>query len=375
MEIKDMTTEDIETRLAEIEEQINGGEYDAEALDAEIDELTQRKAQIQKEAEERKAKLEEVEATSKTFKDFEEERKMENKEIRNTKAYIEAYANYIKTNKDAECRALLTENVNGAVPVPEFVYEIVKNAWEREGLMRLVRKTYLRGNLKVGFEVSSDGAVIHTEGAAAIDPENLILGVVKLEPQSIKKVVQISDEAYDLGGEQFLRYIYDEVAYQIAKKAADTLVADILAHGTVSTTTSVGVPAIQASPALGTIATAMAELSDQAENPAIVLNRKSWGAFKAAAYTNGFAADPFEGLEVVFNNTLPAYADATTNAAWAIVGDFGNGALANFPNGEEIQFKFDELSLKKQDLIEVLGREYVALGIIAPDHFVTIEKN
>ena len=118
----------------------------------------------------------------------------------------------------------------------------------------------------------------------------------------------------------------------------------------------------------------MAELSDQADNPAVVINRKTWGAFKAAAYSASYPADPFEGLPVVFNNTLPAYADATTGATWAVVGDFENGALANFPNGEEIQFKFDELSLKKQDLIEVLGREFVALGVIAPNHFVNVKK-
>ena len=51
-------------------------------------------------------------------------------EIRNSKEYINAYAEYIKTGDDRECRALLTENVGtGTVPVPEIVYDIVKTAW------------------------------------------------------------------------------------------------------------------------------------------------------------------------------------------------------------------------------------------------------
>ena len=375
MEIKDMTISDIETRTAEIENEINSGNYDAEALDAEVDALTERKAQIVKEAEERKAKLEEIEATSRTFKDFEEERKMDNKEIRNTAPYIDAYANFIKTGKDAECRALLTEDASGGtVPVPEFVYEIVKNAWEKEGIMRLVKRTYIRGDLKVTFEISSDGAVLHAEGDDPIDPENLVLGVVKIVPQSIKKLVQISDEAYDLAGEDFLRYIYDEIAYQIAKKMADVLLDMITSAGTVSTATAVGVPAMTATPALGTVAQAMALLSDQAENPVVVMNRASWGALKAAQYTASFAADPFEGLPVLFNNSLKAFSAASTGDTWAIVGDFGNGALANFPKGEGIQFKFDDLTYKAKDMIEVLGREYVGLGIIAPDHFVNVIK-
>ena len=59
---------------------------------------------------------------------------------------------------------------------------------------------------------------------------------------------------------------------------------------------------------------------------------------------------------------------------YAIVGDLGQGAIANFPNGEGIDFKFDELSKKKEDLIEVLGREYVGIGVVAPDAFCKLTK-
>ena len=80
-------------------------------------------------------------------------------EIRNSKAYIDAYAEYIKNEDDTECRALLSENAtNGTVPVPEMVYDIVKTAWEREGIMARVRKAYLKGNIKVPFELTADPA-------------------------------------------------------------------------------------------------------------------------------------------------------------------------------------------------------------------------
>ena len=46
-------------------------------------------------------------------------------------------------------------------------------------------------------------------------------------------------------------------------------------------------------------------------------------AFKAAQYANGFNVDPFEGFAVHFNNSLPAYADASEDDVYAIVGDFG----------------------------------------------------
>lgn len=241
--------------------------------------------------------------------------------------------------------------------------------------MSRVRKSYLRGNLKVGFEISADGAVIHTEGAAAVSEENLVLGIVNLVPQSIKKWISVSDEVMDLRGEAFLQYIYDELAYRIAKKAADTLVAQIIAAGTASTATAPGVPAIKvATASLGTIASAIAALSDEAANPVIIMNKLTWGAFKGLQADGNYGYDPFEGLPVIFNNTITAYSAATTGVTYAIVGDLDQGALANFPNGDEINIKYDETTLMTNDLVRVLGRQYVALGVVAPNAFVKITK-
>ena len=377
-EIMALDMEQIEARSAELTSEIEIAETN-EAMDAiqnELDAIEERKAQIKLEVEQRKADMAAViQGQGDVIEEVKDERKVTTMEVRNTPEYINAYAEYIKSGNDKECRTLLTENVSGSVAVPEFVYDIVKTAWEKEGIMSLVRKSYLKGNLKVQFEISGSDAAIHTEGAAAVNEQNLVLGIVTLIPQSIKKWVSISDEIYDLRGEAFLRYIYDELTYRIAKKAANELIAKIEACGTVSTTTCPGVPKLTAaSPALGTVAAAMALLSDEAANPVVIMNKATWGAFKAVEYAGSFPVDPFEGLPVLFNNTIKSSAAATTGETYAIVGDLGHGALANFPNGEGIDFKFDELSRKKEDLIEVLGREYVGLGIVAPEAFVKIVK-
>ena len=300
---------------------------------------------------------------------------MENVEIRNTDAYINAFAEYIKTGEDAECRALLSENGSGTVAVPELVYSIVKTAWEREGIMSRVRKAYLKGNLKVGFELSADPAYIHTEGSGAVTTENLVLGTVSIVPESIKKSIQISDEALDLRGADFLNWVYSELAYRIAKKAADTLVGKIVAADTASTSTAVGVPVVTATTvSMGTISSAIAQLSDEAANPVIIMNKLTYPVFKAVQYANGYGADPFEGLPVLFNNSLTAHSAATTGVCFAIVGDLGEGALANFPNGEDIGFKFDDTSLADADLVKITGREYVGLGVVGPNAFVKLVK-
>lgn len=382
-EIMVLDAEQIDARSAELASEIEKAETN-EAMDAiqsEMEAIEERKAAIRLEVEQRKADMAAViKGQGDVIEEVKDERKVNTMEMRNTPEYINAYAEYIKSGNDMEIRKLTSENDTtpngtGTVAVPEFVYDIVKTAWEREGIMSLVRKSYLKGNLKVQFEISGEAAVIHTEGAAAVNEENLVLGIVTLVPQSIKKWISISDEVYDLRGEAFLRYIYDELTYRIAKKAADTLIAKIEACGTVSTTTCPGVPKLKvASPALGTVAAAMAMLSDEAANPVVIMNKATWGAFKAVEYAGNFPVDPFEGLPVIFNNTITAISAATTGVTYAIVGDLGHGALANFPNGDGIDFKFDELSRKKEDLIEVLGREYVALGVVAPEAFVKITK-
>lgn len=376
IELKTASAAELEARKAAIAQEVEAEDADLDALEAEIrsinEELETRKAEEAKKVEIRKAV---AEGEGKTIEKLptEERKEMTNEEIRNSKPYIDAYAEYVKNGDDKEVRALLTENgVNGTVPVPEFVYEIVKNAWEKEGIMSRVRKSYLKGNLKVGFEISADGAYVHTEGTAVTE-EALVLGVVELIPATIKKWISVSDEVMDLRGEEFLRYIYDELTYRIAKKAADELVAKIVAAGTASTANAVGLPKItQTSIAVGNIASALGNLSDQAADPVIIMNKLTWSAFKAAQYAASVPVDPFEGLPVLFNDSLPAFSAATTGVVYAIVGDLGEGALANFPNGEAIQMKYDDMTLATSDLVRVIGRMPVALGVVGPNAFVRI---
>ena len=354
-------TEELETRSNELMEERQNILADIEKAEAEI-------------AEEKRA-MEEVIANKEVIElEKREDIKMTDMEMRNTPEYINAYAEYIKTGEDAECRSLLTENVSGTIAVPELVYDIVKTAWERDGITARVRKAYIQGNLKVGFELSAGDATYHTEGQQ-VSEESLVLGTVNIVPKSIKKWISVSDEALDLRGEAFLRYIYDELTYKIAKKAADELIAAIIACGTVSTSTQVGVPVIASTTVgNGLVAQAMAKLSDEAANPVVMMNKATWGEFKKAQYAASFDADPFEGLPVLFNNKITSFTAATTGVPYAIVGDLEQGALFNFPNGEGIDFKVDDLSQADYDLVRIIGREFVGIGVVAPDAFVKITK-
>lgn len=192
MEIKDMTVEELMERRSAIATEIDSPEADLDALEAEArsinEELETRKAEETLRNEIRNAVAKGDGETKEKF-ETEERKTMTLDEVRASKEYVEAFANYIKTGRDDECRAvLLSQNVAGGyVPVPTVIEGRIRTAWERNGLMDLVRKTYVRGNLKIGFELSATDAVVHTEGSAAPTDETLTFGVIEMKPESIKK--------------------------------------------------------------------------------------------------------------------------------------------------------------------------------------------
>lgn len=386
MSIETLTIDELEARKAEIRSEVEADGADLDALEAEVRAINE-EMEKRKNAENQRNEIRKAVAVGngETIMKIESEvrKTMTVEEIRSSKEYINAFADFIKTEDATECRKLLTVNADAdnvgesdsnTVPVPTYIESRIKTAWGRNRIMDMVRKTYVKGNLQVGFELSATNANWHEEGAGALPEEELTLGVVTMIPKSIKKWITISDEALDLGGEEFLDYIYDEITYKISKFAQEQLLSMIVAAPAAASATAVGVPAISGTPSLGIVASAVANLADNASDVTVVMNRLTHADFIAAIASNGFLFDPFENVEVHYDNTLPAYSAATTGQTWMIVGDFRNGAQANFPNGETIRIKYDDLSLAELDLVKLVGREFIALGLVADKHFVKVTK-
>lgn len=379
MNFAEMSIEELHERASAIEVECATAE-NPDALNEEhraIEaELEQRSAAAAAEAESRKAV---AEGSGEVIERKKEEKKMDILEMRSSEKYINAYAEYIKSGDDKECRALLTEtnpgsvSGSGPVPVPVLVDNIVRTAWDNDAILSRVRKTFFRGNLKVAFERSADAAVVHTEGTSAPSEESLLLGIVTMIPANIKKWIRISDEAVAMGGEAFLRYVYDELTHQIIKKLSALVITDIAGANTTHGSTAVGIPKVNAAPALGTVAKAIGNLSDEAVNTVVIMNKLTWAEFKSAQYSGNFSIDPFEGMTVLFSDALPAYATANDNAVYAIVGDL-SGAQVNYPEGEGIVIKYDDLSEAEADMVKVVGRQYAAHAVTAPGRFVNITK-
>jgi HK97 family phage major capsid protein len=377
MEIKEMTIEQIEERKTAIVAELDNEGADLNALEEEMrslnTEIEARKAEEAQKAEIRSAVAAgEVGEVVKTI--VEEKRDMRtNDEIRASQEYVDAFARYLISDNDAEVRSLLTTQVSGSVPVPSIVDDIIRTAWEKDDILSRIKKTNIKGNLKVAFELSANGAYVHTEGTTAPTEESLTLGVVEMIPRNIKKWIRVSDEAIAMGGETLVRYIYDELMYQIVKKLSDLVVNDIKTAPTEATSSAASAAAISANPAVTTIAKAFANLSDEATDPVIIMNKLTYANFVAAQAAGNFAFDPFMGLPVLFNNSLPAYDSASNNAVYAIVGDL-KGAQLNYPEGEGVIIKYDDVTEAEEDMVKIVGRQYVAHAVTACGRFCNIKK-
>ena len=390
--------EEIEKRKAEIREEVEATEEieKIEELNEEVENLNEEEKQIEEheKTEEQAEELEEKKFTAKEI--VKEERKImnesEKKEFRNSKAYVDAYAEYVKSElvpgykMTEEQRALVTTGGyatgnNAVVEVPDLVDAAVRTAWERDEIAALVRRISVKGNYKVQFEVSGSDATVHQEGNGAVSEEELILGIVELPAKSIKKWISVTDEVLDMRGEEFLNYIYDEITYKIVKKSVDELIGIIKALPTsLSANADTGIydkvsaAKLTEAPAVDTIAKAVSNLSDEARNPVIIMNKQTYANFKALQLTANYGIDVFDGLQVKFNNSLPAYNSATANAVYCIVGDLNEGALFNLPNGDGVALKYDDKTQMEYDLVRILGRKYVGMNAVADKAFVNIAK-
>lgn len=369
------------------------------ALDAETKELATERAELMKKKAELEARQEEAkkietgETRAEVLKTPREERgtNMDINTLKNSAKYINAYANYIKTGSDAECRAilkaeglearavestnaLLTDNAgagNNTLPTPTVVEETIKTAWDNEPIMSRVHSVEVKGNLKIGFEFSSSDAVAKKEGEKAAEGK-IELGAVTLTPESLMKWVRTSDEALDLDGEKFLQFIYSSLAHKVAKLAADTVVKKINAAPAVATKTAPSVAEVVTT-GIADFVNAISKLSDEATAPVIIMNKQSYAYYKGLALAANYNIDPFEGMDVLFNNSLPV-ADGKTEGTYALVGDLGYGIEANFPRGKDVSFKFDDLSEAESGLIKVVGRTPAAIEVVADKAFCKIVK-
>lgn len=356
MELKQMTIEQLEERKDAIKTEIDAPEADLDALEQEARainaELETRKQEAAKKAEVRAAV---ANGAGVAVTKIKEEKKEMNTEERKTEM-IEALAEYIKGRATAEQRAmLLTTGVSGGtVKVSDIVDDYIWTDWDRSPILSRIRKVYVQGNYSVGYEVSATGAVKHTEGANAPTEETLVLGYINFVAQYYKKWIRVSDTVLALKGQAFMDYLMDEFGHQLAIALENAVVAEIAA----STLSAKVTNDIDNTAAMA----GFAALSDEATNPVVIISKATYATIMNERATTGAKIeDPFNGFDVLFNNTVTGM----------LVGDL-DGVVANFPEGEDFKFIIDEKSLAEQDLVKIVGKILADIHLVRPNGFAVV---
>lgn len=369
MDYKTMETAALEERLSKIVEEATE-ERSLEELKAYEEEQRAIKAELEArkaaEADRRRIAEEIANGSGETVNEDpatneRKQSKMENKEIRNSKEYIDAFANYIRTGNDAECRALLSDAASGTVPIPEFVSGIVAERVRESRILSRVRKINAPGVLKTGFEINAPVATLHTEGGTAVEEEALTLGIVTMNPASFKKWVSFSDELME-NSESFIEYIYDEITRGIIKAEEKAVIDAILNAPQVATATAPAVAKTgSAAGAITDFVNARALLSGAAEDLVVIVSPADYATYRGLQMAATYAVDPFDGREVIVSD----YATAP------IIGDL-YGVTLNRPNGDEIQFKLDEHTMMTSDIVRLLGRQAASVAVTGNLYFAKV---
>ena len=162
--------------------------------------------------------------------------------------------------------------------------------------------------------------------------------------------------------DQRLGTIYDEVARGIIKAEENAVVAAILAAPQTATAAAPAVAKTgSAAGAIDDFIQARALLSSAAEDLVIICTPAQYASYRSLQMSASYAVDPFDGHEVLFNDTVTA----------PIIGDLA-GVMMNLPKGDAIEFKYDDKTLMTSDIVKILGRQPAAIGVVGNLFFAKV---
>ena len=152
------------------------------------------------------------------------------------------------------------------------------------------------------------------------------------------------------------------IARGIVKAREDAVVAKILAAPATADATHPAVAKTGAAAgAITDIINARALLSSAARDIVVICTPAQYATYRGLQFGSNYGADPFDGLTVLFNDTVTA----------PIVGDLA-GVLENLPKGDAVEFKYDDKTRMKDDLVDILGRQPSAIAVVGNKFFAKV---
>lgn len=378
MEIKDMNLEQLNARVAEIRQAMQAQDADIDALNKEMDAIEARRAELNTAETARRSLAARVASGAvgtvrESVGTETHTRTLE--EVRSSAEYQRAFANYIRTGLDAECRSLTTNLVNtgDAVQIPTVITDAIAHAWNDQPLLREIRKVYVKGQVVVPVEAAADPAVVHTENGEAVSEENLTIVNVTINAASLKKWIGITDELLAMSDADLIAYVSDEITQRIIELACAQAVAAVTASTGTNGLNDGNVIELAADPNLADLAGLLA-LAEKAESGAFLMTRAEYfGKVLPLADHNSrpiwsAVMDGGKPTYMVFGYPVRFIELPSGYDRYYAFGD-PKAILGNFPNGDGVDIIVDPYTAKKLDKVEVLGKMLAGFGVIRPDSF------
>lgn len=249
MEIREMTGEDIETRLSAIKEEMNLPEADIDALTSEVEQIEARKKELIEGAEKRAALAEKI-ATGEEGKIVKKMEVSEMEELRtitpDSVEYRDAYMKQLMGKEvSVEERAALT---SAASVIPTETLNKIYGMLEENQLIAQLDALHIPGYVSVPRATTVNDANWVAMGTAATDSADVI-GSVSLAAKKLIKTIEITADIQAMSIPAFQNWLVNKL---VQKMEAAICAAVINGAGTTTVPQGVGQAGITASTAIAT---------------------------------------------------------------------------------------------------------------------------
>lgn len=217
-----MTLKEINERMIELRSALDAEDADLDAIETEIKELTEKRAEVETKIEKREALIKEAMTTNEVVEAPIVERKEERKmEVNQKELYRTAWLKLAKGDKLNEVEQRTYDNEinlgDAAAAIPEFTQnEIIRKIKQLAPLLSEVTLSSVSGNVKFAVEGTVADGAMHTENAA-ITPATDTLVSVSLTGYEMVKLIRISHAVKSMSVGAFETWIVDQLSEAIAR--------------------------------------------------------------------------------------------------------------------------------------------------------------
>ncbi|MCL2171494.1 MAG: phage major capsid protein, partial [Defluviitaleaceae bacterium] len=312
-----------------------------------------------------------------------------------SKRYALAWARYIRGEGDAEVRQLIStvDTSAGKIVTPTTLVNRIEDKLKTGGrIVRLCRIENIKGMTEHPVVQSSTNLTWHNETGPVKGEKAINLTSVQIDPQFVAETLAFTKKFEADSIEAFWEWLMAELPDALLRKIDNEILFGAATgtsgiRGILTNTNTLFVQIVSGVILDFNIANlAISALDDGTEdNTTIVMNRRTFftnirglkGADGHPIWTASASEEKPQfylgGFPVAFNSALPAYDDADIGDAFMVVGDF-KAMLLNFPQGMAPNLVRDEITRKKENIVEYLSEIYVGGNITRPGSFAVIQK-